>query len=107
MYGAINQLPKEVECQGWTFLSLLELNQAKPVVEPKTGIEFPLILDNILTGEKNYSNSEVYILYEKLFSHSFGLSTLHMNDFCAPCSCSEVLVKIMLLDTLHDRCFSS
>lgn len=60
-YGAINQLPKEVECQGCTFLSLLELNQEKPVVEPKTGIEFPLILDNILTGEKNYSNSEVLV----------------------------------------------
>ncbi|TKY57997.1 Fatty-acid-binding protein 2 [Spatholobus suberectus] len=62
MYGAIDQMPKEVECQGSPFLSFLELNQAKPVVEPKTGIEFPLVLDNIFTGEKNYGfNSEVLV----------------------------------------------
>ncbi|CAJ1972910.1 unnamed protein product [Sphenostylis stenocarpa] len=59
IYGAIDQVPKEVECQGCPFLSYLELNQAKPAVEPKTGIEFPLVLDNIFAGEKDFGfNSE-------------------------------------------------
>ncbi|KHN37053.1 hypothetical protein glysoja_009081 [Glycine soja] len=62
MFGAMDQVPKEVECQGCAFLPCLELNQAKPAVEPKTGIEFPLVLDNIFTGEKNYDfNSEVLV----------------------------------------------
>lgn len=85
MFGAMDQVPKEVECQGCAFLPCLELNQAKPAVEPKTGIEFPLVLDNLFTGEKNYNfNSEVNILFAKFFSGSFGPSAL-MNYFCAPC----------------------
>lgn len=81
----MDQVPKEVECQGCSFLPCLELSQAKPAVEPKTGIEFPLVLDNIFTGEKNYDfNSEVNILFAKFFSGSFGPSAL-MNYFCAPC----------------------
>ncbi|KAL2317937.1 hypothetical protein Fmac_031813 [Flemingia macrophylla] len=62
MYGAIDQMSKEVECQGCPYLSYLELNQTKPAVEPKTGIEFPLVLDNILAGEKKYGfNFEVLV----------------------------------------------
>ncbi|WVY91927.1 hypothetical protein V8G54_037441 [Vigna mungo] len=62
MYGTIDQVPKEVECQGCPFLSYLELNQSKPAVEPKTGIEFPLVLDNIFAGEKDFGfNSEVLV----------------------------------------------
>ncbi|KAK7377080.1 hypothetical protein VNO80_02500 [Phaseolus coccineus] len=62
VYGTIDQVPKEVECQGCPFLSYLELNEAKPAVEPKTGIEFPLVLDNIFVGEKDFGfNSEVLV----------------------------------------------
>ncbi|KAG4953711.1 hypothetical protein AAZX31_14G097300 [Glycine max] len=62
IFGAMDQVPKEVECQGCSFLPCLELSQAKPAVEPKTGIEFPLVLDNLFTGEKNYNfNSEVLV----------------------------------------------
>ncbi|XP_027368924.1 fatty-acid-binding protein 2 isoform X2 [Abrus precatorius] len=62
MHGAMDQLPKEVERQGCPRLLLGELNQAKPAVEPKTGIEFPLVLDNIAAGEQNSSfNSEVLV----------------------------------------------
>ncbi|RZB68368.1 Fatty-acid-binding protein 2 [Glycine soja] len=37
IFGAMDQVPKEVECQGCSFLPCLELSQAKPAVEPKTG----------------------------------------------------------------------
>lgn len=62
MYGAIDQMSKEVEGQGCPFLSFIELSQTKPAVEPKTGIEFPLVLDNIFAGEKSYGfNFEVLV----------------------------------------------
>ncbi|XP_061337771.1 fatty-acid-binding protein 2 [Gastrolobium bilobum] len=62
MNGGMNQMPREVEQQGCPRLSFPDLNQAKPAVEPKTGIEFPVVLDNISAGEQNSSfNSEVLV----------------------------------------------
>jgi len=85
IYGTIDQVPKEVECQGCPFLSYLELNEAKPAVEPKTGIEFPLVLDNIFVGEKNFGfNSEVNILFGKFSSGSFGrYALLYVGFMCS------------------------
>ncbi|KAH7523887.1 hypothetical protein FEM48_Zijuj06G0059600 [Ziziphus jujuba var. spinosa] len=43
----------EVEHQGCAGLSFPDLNWRRHAVEPRTGIEFPMILDNILAGESN------------------------------------------------------
>lgn len=60
MHGGMDQIPCEVKKQGCAHLSFPELNRTKHAVEPKTGIEFPMILDNILDGEQNCSlDSEV------------------------------------------------
>jgi hypothetical protein len=40
---------------GCPHLSVSEWNLANSTVEPKTGIEFPVVLDNLLDGEQNYS----------------------------------------------------
>jgi len=101
MYGTIDQVPKEVECQGCPFLSYLELNQAKPAVEPKTGIEFPLVLDNIFAGEKDFGfNSEVkYFVCKVLFWFFWAFCFFVCRVFlCAPCNCFRLLVKSFLLD---------
>lgn len=47
------QRPCEVEHQGRAGLSFPDLNWKRHVVEPRTGIEFPIILHNILAGEHN------------------------------------------------------
>ena len=46
------QRPCEVH-QGRAGLSFPDLNWRKNAIEPRTGIEFPMILGNILTGENN------------------------------------------------------
>lgn len=43
----------EVEHQGCAGLSFPILNWRRHAVEPRTGIEFPMILDNILARESN------------------------------------------------------
>ncbi|KAF7830409.1 fatty-acid-binding protein 2 [Senna tora] len=61
-HGGKDQIPCEVKKQGRAHLSLPGLNCTKHAVEPKTGIEFPTILDNILDGEQNSSlNSQVLV----------------------------------------------
>ena len=67
------QRPSDVDHQGRAGISFPDLNWRRHVVEPRTGIEFPMILHNILVGENN-SNlcSEVSIMnlmfssYQKL-----------------------------------------
>ena len=63
------QRPCEVEHHGRAGLAVPDLNWRRHVVEPRTGIEFPMILHNILAGENN-SNicSEVSILNPMFFS---------------------------------------
>ncbi|KAI4337195.1 hypothetical protein L6164_015641 [Bauhinia variegata] len=62
MHGGMDQIPREVESQKYPRLSFHESNWTKHAVEPKTGIEFPMILDNALAGEKNsVFNSEVLV----------------------------------------------
>ncbi|OIW12076.1 hypothetical protein TanjilG_15316 [Lupinus angustifolius] len=62
MHGSIDQIPREVESQGCARLSIHELNMTKPAVEPKTGIEFPVVLENVSPGNQSSSfNSEVLV----------------------------------------------
>ncbi|KAI4316460.1 hypothetical protein L6164_024438 [Bauhinia variegata] len=62
MHGGMDQIPCEVERQRCACLSFPESNRTKHAVEPKTGIEFPMVLDNVLAAEKNsIFNSEVLV----------------------------------------------
>jgi hypothetical protein len=62
IHESMDRTPKDFEHLGCPHLSVSELNLANSVVEPKTGIEFSVVLDNLLDGEQNYSfNSEVNI----------------------------------------------
>ncbi|KAJ7958420.1 fatty-acid-binding protein 2-like [Quillaja saponaria] len=62
VHGGIDQMPSKIENPGCARLSFPELNWTRHAVEPRTGIEFPIILDNILAGEKKSSlNSEVLV----------------------------------------------
>ncbi|KAK4277289.1 hypothetical protein QN277_015306 [Acacia crassicarpa] len=61
-HGGKDQIPCEVKKKGCAQLSFPELNLTKYVVEPKTGIEFPIILNNVIDGEQDISlNSEVLV----------------------------------------------
>lgn len=48
LHGCLDQKPCEIGS-----LSFPDLNLRRHATEPKTGIEFPLMLDNILDGENN------------------------------------------------------
>lgn len=62
VHGCMNQKPCEVACRGNAGLTFPDLNWTRHAIEPKTGIEFPMILDNILSGENNSSlSSEVNV----------------------------------------------
>ena len=82
-------MAKEVERQVCPRLSFNDLNLTKPAVEPKTGIEFPMVLDNAMAGEQNSSfNSEVNIWFTIWFFVLILLTLLHfVNSSCAPCIC--------------------
>lgn len=87
MHGSIEQVPKEVEFQGCPRLSLPELSLAKSAVEPKTGIEFPVVLDNLSAGDRNSGfSSEVSSQFTKF---TFLALVYFMINFSAPCSCIE------------------
>ncbi|XP_056176918.1 fatty-acid-binding protein 2 isoform X2 [Syzygium oleosum] len=49
----LDQRPCEVENRGCSGLSVPDLSWKEHAVEPRTGIEFPMILDSILAGERN------------------------------------------------------
>ncbi|KAL5853625.1 hypothetical protein ACOSQ3_008743 [Xanthoceras sorbifolium] len=62
LHGCIDQKPCEVEPHRCGNLTFPDLNWRRQAVEPKTGIEFPLMLDNILDRENNGSlTSEVLV----------------------------------------------
>lgn len=64
MHGGMDRVPADVERRGCPRLSISELNLVKFAVEPKTGIEFPVILDNLSAGEQNSSfDSEVNVCF--------------------------------------------
>jgi hypothetical protein len=72
IHESMDRTPKDFEHPGCPHLSVSELNLANSVVEPKTSIEFPVVMDNLLDGEQNYSfNSEVNICFTILLSWLF------------------------------------
>lgn len=54
MQELVDRRPCEVG-QGCGSLSFLDLNRRRHAIEPRTGIEFPTILDNILDTQNNSS----------------------------------------------------
>ncbi|XP_031287058.1 fatty-acid-binding protein 2 [Pistacia vera] len=62
MHECLDQRPCEIEPQRCGSLSFPNLNRRRHAVEPRTGIEFPVILDNILdTGNNSSLTSEVLV----------------------------------------------
>jgi hypothetical protein len=60
VHASIDQRPCEVEHCGCPGLSFSDLNWTRHAVEPRTGIEFPMFLDNIVAGqERSRLTSEV------------------------------------------------
>lgn len=60
VHGCMDQKPCEVAYRAHAGLTLADVNWTRHAIEPKTGIEFPMILGNILSGENNSSlSSEV------------------------------------------------
>lgn len=60
MHDCVEQRRCEVEPQHCGSLSFSNLNRRRHAVEPRTGIEFPVILDNMLdTGHNSSLTSEV------------------------------------------------
>lgn len=75
----MNESPCEVEPHGCADLSLPDLNWTRHAVEPRTGIKFPKVLDNLLAGGKNTNiMSEVYIENFKLVSYVLGMVFLQI-----------------------------
>lgn len=72
IHGSMDQLPKEVERQRCPRLSISELNLANSTMEPKTGIEFPVVLDSLSAGEQSSrSDAEVNICFTILLCWLF------------------------------------
>ncbi|OVA10340.1 Chalcone isomerase [Macleaya cordata] len=60
--GNIDQTPSLGEGQGCADLSFSEINWTGHAFEPRTGIKFPAVLDNLLAGENNFClTSEVLV----------------------------------------------
>lgn len=77
--GFMDQRPCEVENQRCCGPSFPDLIWTRHAVEPRTGIEFPMILDNILAGEKSSSlSSEVTFIGIQMDSCS-SQSQLHYS----------------------------
>lgn len=66
---SMDQSPCEVEHRGCSNSFFQSLNWSRHAVEPRTGIEFPAILDNIFAVDNNSSfTSEVNISTVELFN---------------------------------------
>ncbi|XP_043811375.1 fatty-acid-binding protein 2 isoform X2 [Manihot esculenta] len=89
---SIDQRPCEVGPHGCSGFSFPDLNWTRHAVEPRTGIEFPVILDNILAEEhKSSLTSEVLvgtgsksmkiIKVKSLKVYAFGFY-VHPNSVC-------------------------
>ncbi|KAF9680936.1 hypothetical protein SADUNF_Sadunf06G0173400 [Salix dunnii] len=86
------QRPCEVERSGCPGLLFPDLNWTRHAVEPRTGIEFPMLLDNILAGQnRSRSPSEVLVAtgsrtmtiikIKTLKIYAFGFY-VHPNSVC-------------------------
>ncbi|KAL6965704.1 hypothetical protein U1Q18_036760 [Sarracenia purpurea var. burkii] len=104
--------PCEVEDHGCADLSFPELNWTRHAVEPRTGIEFPTILDNFLAGEQNSNlTSEVLvgtgsrtmtiIRIKSLKVYAFGFY-VHPYDVCMKLSPKYASIPIGEVNKCHD-----
>ncbi|KAJ6354469.1 hypothetical protein OIU77_005139 [Salix suchowensis] len=92
VHAPIDQRPCEVEHHGCSGLSFSELNWTRHAMEPKTGIEFPMFLDNILSGQEGSrltsevlvgtgSKTMTIIKIKSLRIYAFGLY-VHPSSVC-------------------------
>ncbi|XP_038899888.1 fatty-acid-binding protein 2 isoform X2 [Benincasa hispida] len=92
VYGCMDQKPCEVPYRTNAGLTFPDVNWTRHAIEPKTGIEFPIILDNILSSENNSSlSSEVLVgtgsrimkivRIKSLKVYAFGFY-VHPNSVC-------------------------
>ena len=93
VHASIDQRPCEVEHHGCSGLSFSDLNWTRHAVEPKTGIELPIFLDNILARQ------EGSILTSEVDVYKFHVITL---SFCA-----HVHYVLAKLDTKDLFCASN
>ncbi|KDP34018.1 hypothetical protein JCGZ_07589 [Jatropha curcas] len=111
VHESIDQRPCEVERQRCSGLSFPELNWTRHAVEPKTGIEFPVILNNILAGENKSSlTSEVLvgtgsrtvkiIKIKSLKVYAFGFY-VHPNSVCEKLGPKYASVPVDELNKCH------
>ena len=76
VHASTSQRPCEVERFGCPGLSFSDLNWTRHAVEPRTGIEFPMFLDNIVAGqERSRLTSEVDV--SKF--HAIALNFMHAH----------------------------
>uniref|UniRef100_A0A5B7AAM5 Putative fatty-acid-binding protein 2 n=2 Tax=Davidia involucrata TaxID=16924 RepID=A0A5B7AAM5_DAVIN len=112
MRRCMDQSPCKVEHRECADLSLPELNWTRHAVEPRTGIEFPTILDNILVGENNSSlSSEVLvgtgsrtmtiIRIKSLKIYAFGFY-VHPYDVCEKLGPKYASIPVSELNKRHD-----
>uniref|UniRef100_A0A5B6ZKE7 Putative fatty-acid-binding protein 2 n=1 Tax=Davidia involucrata TaxID=16924 RepID=A0A5B6ZKE7_DAVIN len=107
-----DQSPCKVERRGCADLSFPELNWTRHAVEPRTGIEFPIILDNILAGENSSSlTSELLvgtgsrtmtiIKIKSLKVYAFGFY-VHPYDVCEKLGPKYASIPVSELNKRHD-----
>lgn len=72
----MNQRPCKVEHQGCGDISFQCLSWSRHAIEPRTGIEFPTILENMVMGDDNSNFTSEVNVYSLtcLFSCSCGHS---------------------------------
>ncbi|CAL0332915.1 unnamed protein product [Lupinus luteus] len=111
-HGSIDQIPREVESQGCARLSIHKLNMTKPAVEPKTGIEFPVVLENVLPGDRSSRfNSEVLVgtgsrimtivKIKSLKLYAFGFY-VHPYSLCEKLGAKYASISADELNSHHD-----
>ncbi|XP_022941337.1 fatty-acid-binding protein 2 isoform X1 [Cucurbita moschata] len=92
VHGCTEQKPCEVAYGAPAGLTFPDVNWTRHAIEPQTGIEFPVVLDNILSGENNSSlSSEVLVgtgsrivkivKIKSLKVYAFGFY-VHPNSVC-------------------------
>ncbi|KAM1894858.1 hypothetical protein ACFX13_043708 [Malus domestica] len=108
----MDQKPCEVEHHRCAGLPFPDLDWRKQAVEPKTGTEFPMILDNVLTQESNSSlSSEVLvgtgsktmtiIKIKSLKIYAFGFY-VHPHSVCKQLGAKYASISVDELNKRHD-----
>ncbi|XP_059662052.1 fatty-acid-binding protein 2 isoform X2 [Cornus florida] len=112
MQRGMDQSPCQVEHGGCSDISFLDLNWTRHAVEPRTGIAFPTIIDNIFARESNSSlMSEVLvgtgsrtmtiIKIKSLKVYAFGFY-VHPYDVCQKLGPKYASTPLGELNKRHD-----